>query len=95
VTSAGGPDADLLLATLAVTCGPRAPAVVLAGNGTDARAGIRAIAHCDGRVIAQDQPSSPHFGMPGAAIDTTLAHDVLALPDIPPAIRVHVTNHHR
>nr|WP_307868991.1 chemotaxis protein CheB [Umezawaea beigongshangensis] len=33
------PSADLLLATLAVTCGPRALAVVLTGRGTGAQAG--------------------------------------------------------
>lgn len=84
------PSADLLLATLAVTCGPRALAVVLTGKGTDAQSGIRAISHCGGRVIAQDEVSSAHFGMPGAAIDTTLVDAVLALPDIAGAVRAHV-----
>ena len=60
------PSADLLLTTLAVTCGPRALAVVLTGKGTDAQAGIRAISHCQGTVFAQSQLSSEHFGMPGA-----------------------------
>ncbi|MDI5974578.1 chemotaxis protein CheB [Amycolatopsis magusensis] len=87
------PSADLLLATLAVTCGPRALAVVLTGRGTDARSGIRAIAHCGGRILAQDEASSAHFGMPSAAIDTTLVHDVLPLSAIAEAIRHHVTEH--
>jgi two-component system chemotaxis response regulator CheB len=87
------PSADLLLATLAVTCGPRALAVVLTGKGTDAQAGIRAISLCGGTVIAQDEASSAHFGMPGAAIDTTLVGTVLALPDIADAIHTHVNAH--
>jgi two-component system chemotaxis response regulator CheB len=87
------PSADLLLATLAVTCGPRALAVVLTGKGTDAQAGIRAVAHCGGTVLAQDEATSQHFGMPGAAIDTTLVHHVLALPDIAEAILGHVRAH--
>jgi two-component system chemotaxis response regulator CheB len=81
--------ADLLLATLAVTCGPRALAVVLTGDGTDAQVGIRAIAHCGGTVFAQDEATSTHFGMPGAAIATGHVHRVLALPDVAPAIRAN------
>jgi two-component system chemotaxis response regulator CheB len=87
------PSADLLLATLAVICGPRALAIVLTGKGTDAQAGIRAIKHCGGTVFAQDQATSAHFGMPGAAIDTGLVNDILPLPDIPAAIRTHAAKH--
>lgn len=87
------PSADLLLATLAVTCGPRALAVVLTGKGTDAQAGIRAIAHCGGTVLAQSEASSAHFGMPGAAIDTTLVHAVFPLPDLAGAITHYVRSH--
>ena len=87
------PSADLLLATLAVTCGPRVLAVVLTGKGTDAQAGIRAVAHCGGTVIAQDEATSAHFGMPGAAIETNLVHKVLALPDIAAAVISHVEPH--
>jgi two-component system chemotaxis response regulator CheB len=83
------PSADLLLATLAVTCGPHALAVVLTGHGTDAQAGIRAISHRGGTVFAQDHATSADFGMPGAAIGTGLVHDVLSLPDIAAAIRAH------
>ncbi|TVT23323.1 chemotaxis protein CheB [Amycolatopsis acidiphila] len=83
------PSADLLLATLAVTCGPRALAVVLTGKGHDAQAGIRAVSHCGGTVFAQDEASSAYFGMPGAAIDTGLVHEVLGLPDIAAAIQAH------
>ncbi|AUI60309.1 chemotaxis protein CheB [Amycolatopsis sp. BJA-103] len=84
------PSADLLLATLAVTCGPRALAVVLTGSGTDAQAGVRAISHCGGTVFAQNEASSESFGMPGAAIATGLVRDVLALSDIAAAIQAHV-----
>jgi two-component system chemotaxis response regulator CheB len=87
------PSADLLLATLAVTCGPRVLAVVLTGKGSDAQAGIRAVAHCGGTVFAQDHGTSAHFGMPGAAIDTGLVTAVLALPDIAGAIRAHADLH--
>ncbi|MFL6140628.1 MAG: chemotaxis protein CheB [Labedaea sp.] len=87
------PSADLLLATLAVSCGPRALAVVLTGRGTDAQAGVRAIVHCGGTVYAQDEATSDHYDMPRAAIRTDLVHHVLALPDIAAAIRDHVSAH--
>ncbi len=84
------PSADLLLATLAVTCGPRALAVVLTGAGSDAQSGIRAIAHCGGTVYAQDHATSAQYGMPGAAIGTNLVDRVLPLDDIAPAVLAHV-----
>ncbi|HEV7652603.1 MAG TPA: chemotaxis protein CheB [Actinophytocola sp.] len=84
------PSADLMLATLAVTCGPRALAVVLTGRGTDAQAGIRAVAHCGGAVLAQSEGSSAYSGMPAAAIKTGQVREVLALSDIAAAIVAHV-----
>jgi two-component system chemotaxis response regulator CheB len=89
------PSADLLLATLAVTCGPRALAVVLTGKGTDAQAGIRAIVHCGGTAYAQNHATSAHHGMPGAAIETHDVHRILSLPDIAPAILAHLYEHRR
>jgi two-component system chemotaxis response regulator CheB len=87
------PSADLLLATLAVTCGPRALAVVLTGGGTDAQAGIRAVAHCGGTVLAQDPATAEVAGMPTAAIDTGLVNEVLPLTEIGGAIRMCVQVH--
>jgi two-component system chemotaxis response regulator CheB len=87
------PSADLLLATLAVTCGRRALAVVLTGTGTDAQAGIRAIRYCEGTVFAQSEATSEHFGMPGAAIDTGLVNAVLPLSELAHAIEDHVASH--
>ncbi|GII05762.1 chemotaxis protein CheB [Planobispora takensis] len=89
------PSADLLLATLAVTCGPRALAVILTGMGHDGQAGVRAIGHCGGTVIAQDQDTSAFFSMPSAAIMTGRVSQVLALDDISAAITVHTTSRPR
>lgn len=85
------PSADLLLATLAVTCGPRALAVILTGHGHDGQAGIRAIHRCGGTVLAQDEASAHQFGMPGAAIATGLVHATHPLPDLAAAITAHLT----
>ncbi|MGJ6969446.1 chemotaxis protein CheB [Streptosporangium sp. G11] len=85
------PSADLLLATLAVTCGPRALAVILTGTGHDGQAGVRAVTHRGGAVIVQDEPSSAFFAMPAAAIATGQVNQVLALDDIAEAIIAHIT----
>jgi len=83
------PSGDLLLATLAVTCGPRALAVILSGNGHDAQAGVRAVVHCGGTVLAQDERSSKFFAMPSAAIATDMVSQVLDIDDIAEAIVRH------
>ncbi|MCY1141609.1 chemotaxis protein CheB [Actinoplanes sp. Pm04-4] len=84
------PSADLLLATLAVTCGARALAVILTGLGHDGQAGVRAIAHCGGTVLAQDNTTAKFDAMPAAAIATGHVQHVLALDDIGAAILHHV-----
>ncbi|GIJ47922.1 chemotaxis protein CheB [Virgisporangium aliadipatigenens] len=84
------PSADLLLVTLAVICGRRALAVVLTGMGHDGQAGVRAVAHCGGTVLAQDRVTSKFYAMPSAAIATTNVQRVLALDDIAGAIVDHV-----
>jgi two-component system, chemotaxis family, protein-glutamate methylesterase/glutaminase len=87
------PSADLLLATMAVTCGPRALAVVLTGRGTDAQAGIRAVHRCGGTVFAQDEATAQQFGMPQAAIGTGLVDAVFSVDDLSRAIVEHVAAH--
>jgi len=84
------PSADLLLSTLAVTCGRRVLAVVLTGMGHDGQAGVRAIGHCGGTILAQDEATSEFGAMPLAAITTGYVREVLALGDIPAAIIRHV-----
>ncbi|MBU2669172.1 chemotaxis protein CheB [Actinoplanes bogorensis] len=84
------PSADLLLATLAVTCGARALAVVLTGMGHDGQAGVRAVAHCGGTIIAQDEASSAFPSMPAAAVLTGSVHQVLPLDAIADAVIKHV-----
>jgi len=85
------PSADLLLATLAVSRGPRALAVVLTGLGHDGQAGVRAVAHCGGTVLAQDSATSAHFAMPAAAVATGVVRHVLPLDELAPAIVAHAT----
>jgi two-component system chemotaxis response regulator CheB len=80
------PAADVLLASLAGAYDGNCLAVVLSGAGTDGADGARAVKAAGGRVMAQDEASSEHFGMPAAAIATGAVDDVLALPEIAAAI---------
>jgi two-component system chemotaxis response regulator CheB len=63
------PSADLLLATLATACGPRATAVVLSGGGHDGATGATAVHQFGGTVLASDELTSQYFSMPQATIE--------------------------
>ncbi len=67
------PSADLLLATLAVSCRSRAIAVVLSGGGHDAATGASVVHRFGGTVIASDELSSEVFSMPQATIERDAA----------------------
>jgi two-component system chemotaxis response regulator CheB len=77
------PSADLLLATLATTCGPCATAVVLSGRGHDGATGASAIRRFGGAVVASSEASSEYFSMPQAAIERDPAIDqIVELSDV-------------
>lgn len=80
------PAADRLFASLAEGTAGRVAAVVLSGTGVDGAAGVRAIKAAGGTVIAQDEATSRHFGMPEAAIATGDVDLVLPLGEIPGAL---------
>ena len=80
------PSADLLFESVAGSFRERAIAVVLSGTGSDGAMGVRAIKKVGGTVLAQDEPSSEFFGMPGAAIESGEVDFILALADIAPAL---------
>jgi two-component system CheB/CheR fusion protein len=71
------PAIDFFLASLAVTLGDRAIAVVLSGMGNDGVEGVRAVKAQGGTVLVQDPQSARFDGMPRAAISTGLADAVL------------------
>ena len=60
--------------------------VVLTGMGSDGLIGCRMIREAGGSVLAQDQPTSTVWGMPGAVANAGLAHKVLPLDLIGPEI---------
>jgi two-component system, chemotaxis family, protein-glutamate methylesterase/glutaminase len=80
------PAADVLFRSAARVYGSGVLAVVLTGMGSDGLAGSRLIHGQGGSVVAQDQPTSTVWGMPGAVVQAGLAHRVLPLGSIAPEI---------
>lgn len=80
------PSADALLLSIAHEYKGRCFAVVLSGTGIDGAAGAAAVHQAGGWVVAQDEMTSEHFGMPGAAILAGGVDAVLSLEKIGPAV---------
>jgi two-component system chemotaxis response regulator CheB len=76
------PSVDVLFRSVAVAYPGSAVAVVLTGMGLDGRQGCERIGATGSLVVAQDQPTSVVWGMPGAVTEAGLADTVLPLPAI-------------
>ena len=74
------PAADVLFRSVAKTFGGASVACVLTGMGQDGMRGCGAVVEAGGYVIAQDEPTSVVWGMPGAIAQAGLCHKVLPLP---------------
>lgn len=66
------PSVDPMLRSVAQCYGRRGLAVILTGMGSDGLGGCRELTEAGGSVIAQDQPSSVVWGMPGAVASAGL-----------------------
>jgi two-component system chemotaxis response regulator CheB len=80
------PAVDVLFRTAVAVYGSRVLGVVLTGMGSDGMIGCRLIREHNGTVLAQDQPTSAVWGMPGAVAQAGLAHRILPLNAIAPEI---------
>ena len=84
------PAADPMLRSIANAYGGHVLAVVLTGMGHDGRDGCKAVVVAGGTVIAQDEPSSVVWGMPGAAALAGLCSAVLPLDELAPHLLTHL-----
>jgi two-component system chemotaxis response regulator CheB len=80
------PAADVLFRSVAQVYGSAALAVVLTGMGQDGLRGCEAVRATGGQVIAQDEPTSVVWGMPGFVARAGLADRVLPLGLVAPEI---------
>lgn len=78
----------MLRGLLEVYGGPAILVAILTGMGEDGAKGCRAVADAGGRILVQDEATSVVWGMPGAVARAGLAHAILPLQEIAPAIRV-------
>jgi two-component system chemotaxis response regulator CheB len=81
------PAVDPLFASAGATWGAETLAVILTGMGADGTRGAAAIADAGGSVVAQDEPSSAIWGMPGSAAHAGVCAAVLALDAMAPILQ--------
>ncbi|MGP9819583.1 protein-glutamate methylesterase/protein-glutamine glutaminase [Salinarimonas sp. NSM] len=85
------PAVDVLFRDAAAVYGASALSVVLTGMGSDGTLGAKALVAAGGLVYAQDEATSTVWGMPGSIAKAGLAHDILPLPALAPALKSLLT----
>ena len=81
------PAVDPMFTSIASIYGPRTVAAVLTGMGQDGMRGSELIAAAGGFVVAQDEPTSVVWGMPGAVAMAGICTQVLPLGLMAKAVR--------
>jgi two-component system chemotaxis response regulator CheB len=76
------PAVDPMFRSVAAVYGRKVLAVVLTGMGHDGMKGGQVVIQAGGSMVAQDEPTSVVWGMPGAVATAGLASAVLPLPEI-------------
>ena len=71
------PSADVLLSSIAHSCGRQGMGIVLSGMGRDGARGARCIREAGGYCVAQNEESCVIYGMPKAAVEMQGANRVL------------------
>lgn len=80
---------DQFMRSMASDLGARSVAVVLSGTGSDGTRGVRAVHEAGGLVLVQDERTARFDGMPRSAIETGVAEEVLAPPELAAALARH------
>ncbi len=80
------PSATVLFESVARVYGNSAIGVILTGMGSDGAEGLLAMRRMGAHTIAQNKETCIVFGMPAVAIELGAAEQVLAIPQIVPAL---------
>jgi two-component system chemotaxis response regulator CheB len=80
------PSVDPMLRSISAIWGKRVLVSILTGMGSDGLRGGQVVVAAGGTVIAQDEPTSVVWGMPGAVAQAGICSAVLPLPEIAPYI---------
>jgi two-component system CheB/CheR fusion protein len=78
---------DVFFRSLAADQGQNAACIVLSGTGADGSEGLRAIKEAGGLTLVQNPNTAKYDGMPKSAVATGLVDKILAVADMPEAIR--------
>jgi two-component system chemotaxis response regulator CheB len=89
------PAVDVMFLDAAAVFGAATLGVVLTGMGADGTAGARALVEAGGIMLAQDEATSTVWGMPGSVAKAGLAHGVLPLAEVGPALKAYLTGQAR
>jgi two-component system chemotaxis response regulator CheB len=81
------PAVDPMLRSLVNAYGRKILAVIFTGMGSDGMKGCQQIVESGGTVLAQDEPSSVVWGMPGAVAMAGICTQVLPLGEMAKAVR--------
>jgi two-component system chemotaxis response regulator CheB len=81
------PAVDPMMRSIAKIYGRRILSVILTGMGQDGMRGCTEVVNGGGMVIAQDEPTSVVWGMPGAVATAGICSAMLPLREIGPYIR--------
>lgn len=86
------PAIDVTMESAAETSADGLVGVVLSGMGSDGARGIEAIRDAGGLTFAQDEGSSPVFGIPKQAIETGAVDEIVSAQSLPARLVDAVTN---
>ncbi len=81
------PSVDVLFRDAAKRYKEKVLAIILTGMGMDGTAGAKVLKEHNVFVIAQDEPSSVVWGMPGSAVKAGVVDSIKPLTDIPQAVK--------
>jgi two-component system, chemotaxis family, CheB/CheR fusion protein len=78
---------DVFFRSLAIDQGSNAACIVLSGTGGDGAEGLRTVKEAGGLALVQEPDSAKYDGMPKTAVATGLVDKILAIRDMPAALR--------